>query len=262
MPRGKAYVLGLRDLTVGRPPLGVAVARSLGLEHIVEDLLEGASVDGVTGIGPDGEILAPSPSDRHQRRGTVLVLLGGIVLLVGATAADSLSLVWVIVWTIGSFALIFGGLRDILRRLVPRRGRPTTRPVDGEPSAHGADARAAHRPGGGRRRPGRRGAGSVRRRGSPPRGRRAPPVLARRRLARGIVGNRWCSIWLSRPPNRNPTIAEPARLRELWTCRSRKTEVVLPGGGGHPHVVGQETGTEVEAEEGLGDDDEGHGPHR
>ena len=146
MPRGKAYVLGLRDLTVGRPPLGVAVARSLGLEHIVEDLLEGASVDGVTGIGPDGEILAPSPSDRRRRRGTVLVLLGGIVLLVGATAADSLSLVWVIVWTIGSFALIFGGLRDVLHRSVPRRGRPTTRPVDGEPSAHGADARAAHRP--------------------------------------------------------------------------------------------------------------------
>jgi hypothetical protein len=44
------------------------------------------------------------------------VLLGGIVLLVGATAADSLSLVWVIVWTVGSFALIFGGLRDVLHR--------------------------------------------------------------------------------------------------------------------------------------------------
>ncbi len=115
-PRGKAYVLGLRDLTVEQPPLGIAVARSLGLEHIVGDLLDGTSVDGVPGIGPDGQVLAPSPSDRRRRRGAVLVLLGGIVLLVGATAADSLSLMWVIVWTVGSFALIFGGLRDVLHR--------------------------------------------------------------------------------------------------------------------------------------------------
>jgi hypothetical protein len=115
-PRGKAYVLRLRDLTVERPPLGMAVARSLGLEHIVEDLLEGTSVDGVTGISPDGEVLRSSPTDRRRRRGTVLVLLGGIVLLIGATAADSLSLLWVIVWTVGSFALIFGGLRDVLHR--------------------------------------------------------------------------------------------------------------------------------------------------
>jgi hypothetical protein len=115
-PRGKAYVRRLRDLTVERPPLGIAVARSLGLGHIVEDLLEGTSVDGVTGISPDGEVLRSGPTDRRRRRGAVLVLLGGIVLLVGATAADSLSLLWVIVWTVGSFALIFGGLRDVLHR--------------------------------------------------------------------------------------------------------------------------------------------------
>ena len=46
----------------------------------------------------------------------ILVLLGGVVLLVGATAADSLSLFWVILWTVTSFVLIFGGLRGILRR--------------------------------------------------------------------------------------------------------------------------------------------------
>jgi len=115
-PRGKAYVLQLRDLTAARPPLGIAVARSLGLEHIVEDLLEGTSVDGVTGIGPDGEVLQPSRADRRHRRGVILVLLGGVVLLVGATAADSLSLFWVILWTVTSFVLIFGGLRDVLHR--------------------------------------------------------------------------------------------------------------------------------------------------
>jgi hypothetical protein len=114
-PRGRAYVRRLRDLTVENPPLGVAVARSLGLEHIVEDLLQGTSVDGVTGISADGGVLRPSRSDRRRRRGVVLTVIGGVVLLAGATAADSLSLFPVILWTAASFALIFGGLRDILR---------------------------------------------------------------------------------------------------------------------------------------------------
>jgi hypothetical protein len=114
MARGKATVLALRDLTVERPALGIAVARTLGLEHIVDDLLAGRSVDGVTGIGPGGEVLPPSRSDRRRRRGAVLLVLGGGVLLTGATVADSLSLVLVIAWTACSFALIFGGLRDVL----------------------------------------------------------------------------------------------------------------------------------------------------
>lgn len=113
-PRGRAYVLRLRDLTVERPPLGIAVARSLGLEHLVDDLLEGTSVDGVTGISADGDVLLPSRSDRRRRRGVVLAVIGGVVLLAGATAADSLSLFPVILWTVASFVLIFGGLRDIL----------------------------------------------------------------------------------------------------------------------------------------------------
>lgn len=116
IPRGQATVLGLRDLTVERPPLGIAVGRALGLEHIVVDLLEGRSVDGVTGISADGAVLPPSRSDRRRRRGTVLLLVGGLVLLVGATTADSLSLFLVIAWTVSSFALIFVGLRDILHR--------------------------------------------------------------------------------------------------------------------------------------------------
>jgi hypothetical protein len=116
VPRGKAYVQRLRDLTHEEPALGVAVARALSLEHIVEDLLDGKSVDGVTGLSPEGEVLPPSRSDRRRRRGTVLLVLGGVVLLVGATAADSLSLFWVIAWTVVSFALIFTGLREALHR--------------------------------------------------------------------------------------------------------------------------------------------------
>lgn len=114
MVRGKATVLALRDLTVGQPALGIAVARALGLEHIVADLLAGRSVDGVTGIGPGGEVLPLSRSDRRRRRGAVLLVLGGGVLLAGATVADSLSLGLVIAWTACSFALIFTGLRDVL----------------------------------------------------------------------------------------------------------------------------------------------------
>ena len=116
VPRGRATVLRLRDLTVDDPVLGMAVARALGLGHLVEDLVAGTSVDGVPGFGPDGRVLAPSRSDRRRRRGVVLVLLGGLVLLVGATAADSLSLFWVITWTVVSFGCIFGGLRGLLHR--------------------------------------------------------------------------------------------------------------------------------------------------
>ena len=78
--------------------------------------MAGTSVDGVTGIGADGTVLPPSRSDLRRRRGVVLLLAGGVVLLAGATAADSLSLVLVVLWTLASFALIFGGLRDVLHR--------------------------------------------------------------------------------------------------------------------------------------------------
>ena len=116
VPRGAAVVLRLRDLTVEQAPLGIAVARSLGLEHILDDLLAGKSVDGVTGISADGQVLPPSRSDKRRRRGAVSLFLGGVVLLVGATFADTLSLTLVIIWTFSSFFLIFGGLREVLRR--------------------------------------------------------------------------------------------------------------------------------------------------
>lgn len=116
VPRGKATVQRLRDLTHEEPALGIAVGRSLGLGHIVEDLLAGTSVDGVTGLGEHGEILPPSRSDRRRRRGAVLLGLGAVVVLLGATAADSLALYAVITWTLASFVLIFVGLRDLLHR--------------------------------------------------------------------------------------------------------------------------------------------------
>lgn len=116
LPRGRATVQRLRDLTHDEPALGIAVARSLGLEHIVEDLLAGKSVDGVTGLGPTGEILPLSRSDRRRRRGAVLLAIGAVVVLLGATAADSLALYAVITWTLASFVLIFVGLRDLLHR--------------------------------------------------------------------------------------------------------------------------------------------------
>ena len=81
------------------------------------DLLNGESVDGVTGLDAAGVVLPPSRSDRRRRRGTVLLLVGGLVVLIGATTADSLSLWMVIAWTAASFTLIFTGLRSILHRV-------------------------------------------------------------------------------------------------------------------------------------------------
>ena len=114
--RGKAYVLRLRDLTLERPSLGIAVARRLGLEHIVEDLLNGTSVDGVPGIGADGTACPPSRRDRSRRHGCVLLALGGMVLLIGATTADDLTLFLVVAWTLCSFSLMFAGTWLILRQ--------------------------------------------------------------------------------------------------------------------------------------------------
>ena len=62
-PRGRATVRRIQELAVERPDLGLAVARSLGLEHIAEELLEGRSVEGVPGIGPDGTALGSTPRD-------------------------------------------------------------------------------------------------------------------------------------------------------------------------------------------------------
>ena len=114
--RGKAYVLRLRDLTVDSPPLGIAVGRYLGLEHIVEDLLAGQSVEGVSGIGNGGTVLDRNRNDVRRRRGVVLLVLGGLVLLGGATTADVLTLGLDIVWTVGAFGLLFTGIWLVLHR--------------------------------------------------------------------------------------------------------------------------------------------------
>ena len=106
----------LRDLTHDEPALGIAVARSLGLEHIVEDLLAGKSVDGVTAWArPGRSCRSAGPNGRRRGSGPVLAI-GAVVVLLGATAADSLALYAVITWTLASFVLIFVGLRDLLHR--------------------------------------------------------------------------------------------------------------------------------------------------
>ncbi len=114
-PRGKAYVLRLQKLIVERPALGVAVARSLGLEHIAQDLLEGRSVDGVPGIGPDGSVMVTG-RHRTRRRGKVLLAVSALVLLVEAVTADALPSALLYVWTAVGLGLFFvGGYLVMLR---------------------------------------------------------------------------------------------------------------------------------------------------
>ncbi len=108
-PRGKAYIRRLQALSVDHPELGIAVARKLGLEHIVEDLLNGISVEGVPGIGPDGRPLSPSARHRTRRRGGWLLALSALVLLAEAVVAGSVASVWLYAWTAAGLGLFFVG---------------------------------------------------------------------------------------------------------------------------------------------------------
>jgi len=115
-PRGRAYIGRLQVLLIERPELGVAVARSLGLEHIADDLLEGTPVEGVPGIGPDGRALAPSPRHRTRRRGALVLGLAAVVLLIEAVTADALASGLLYAWTAVGLALFFvGGYLVLLR---------------------------------------------------------------------------------------------------------------------------------------------------
>jgi hypothetical protein len=114
-PRGKAYVRRLQQLIIERPVLGVAVARSLGLEHIAEDLLEGRSVDGVPGIGPDGSVLK-TRRHRTRWRGKVLLAVSALLLLVEAVTADALPSAVLYAWTAVGLGVFFvGGYLVMLR---------------------------------------------------------------------------------------------------------------------------------------------------
>lgn len=99
VPRGRAYVRRIQELIIERPELGIAVARAMGLGHIAHELIEGVSVDGVPGIGPDGAALAPTRQHRTRRRGAVILAVAALVLLIEAVTADSVPSVVLYVWT-------------------------------------------------------------------------------------------------------------------------------------------------------------------
>lgn len=109
VPRGRATVRRLQALTIERPGLGIAVARALHLEHIVEDLLAGMTVEGVPGIGADGVELAPTRRHRARRRGVVLLGASGLVLLAEAVVAGGLVAGLLYAWTAVGLGLFFVG---------------------------------------------------------------------------------------------------------------------------------------------------------
>jgi hypothetical protein len=116
VPRGKAYVRRLQELLVEQPELGIAVARSLGLEHIAEDLLSGLTLEGVAGIGPDGSALPQTPRQRTRRRGKLTLAISAVALLVEAVVADGLPSILLYVWTAFGLGLFFVGCYLVMLR--------------------------------------------------------------------------------------------------------------------------------------------------
>ncbi len=49
-----------------------------------------------------------------------------------------------------------------------------------------------------------------------------------------MVGKRWCSIWVSSPPNMNPVKDRPDRFREVSTWRRRNPSSFSPARMGMP----------------------------
>ena len=116
VPRGKAYVRRLQESLVDQPELGIAVSRSLGLEHIAEDLLHGMTVEGVAGIGSDGSPLPQTRRQRTRRRGKLMLALSAVALLIEAVVADGLPSILLYVWTALALGLFFfGGYLIMLR---------------------------------------------------------------------------------------------------------------------------------------------------
>jgi hypothetical protein len=116
VPRGKAYVRRLQEALIEGPELGIAVARSLGLEHIAEDLLRGMTVEGVAGIGPDGSALPQTRRQRTRRRGMLILAISALVLLIEAVIADGLPSILLYLWTALGLGLFFvGGYLVMLR---------------------------------------------------------------------------------------------------------------------------------------------------
>ncbi len=108
-PRGRAMVRQLRAVLVGQPDLGLAVVRQLDLEHIALDLLEGRSVDGVSGLALDGTPLRASRGQRLKRGGAWMLAASGIVLLLEAIVASGVGSILLYAWTAVGLALFFVG---------------------------------------------------------------------------------------------------------------------------------------------------------
>ncbi len=115
-PRGRAYVRRIQVLLIERPELGMAVATSLGLDHIAEDLLNGTAVEGVPGIGPDGVVLSSTPRDATRRWGKTILVVSTVLLLVEAVTADALASVLLYLWTAIGLGLFFVGIYLIMIR--------------------------------------------------------------------------------------------------------------------------------------------------
>jgi hypothetical protein len=119
-PRGRAYIRRLQELAIEDSDLGMAVARSLHLEHVVEELLDGISVDGVPGIGPDGAELPPNRRHTARRRGAWILALSALLLLVEAVIADGIGSILLYIWTVvGLGAFFVGGYLVLLGDKIP-----------------------------------------------------------------------------------------------------------------------------------------------
>lgn len=116
LTRSKAYVRRLQALAVERPELAIAVGRRLNLGHIVEELLDGRTVEGVAGISPEGTVLSRTPRHRLRTRGKWMLAVSGLVLLVEAVVADGIPSALLYGWTAIGLALFFvGGYFVMLR---------------------------------------------------------------------------------------------------------------------------------------------------
>jgi hypothetical protein len=120
-PRGRAYVRRLQELAIEDPEMGMAVGRSLHLEHVVEELLDGISVDGVPGIGPDGAELPPNCRHTARRRGAWTLALSALLLLVEAVVADGIGSILLYIWTVVGLGTFFlGGYLVLLGDKAPQ----------------------------------------------------------------------------------------------------------------------------------------------
>jgi hypothetical protein len=109
LTRSRAYVRRLQSLALERPELAIAVGRVLNLDHIVEDLLDGKTVEGVTGVAPDGSALNRTARHRLRTRGKWMVAISAVLLLVEAVIADGIPSPLLYAWTVIALALFFVG---------------------------------------------------------------------------------------------------------------------------------------------------------